>query len=208
MSLEGCRVATTSGTRLARHLEGYDSPLDKETHKRYRSLVGKLAWASPIRPDLAYAIKELARGLASPTEEDWANLKHVVRYLKGSLGHRFTVSPKTKVTLGTTLGLEAFADSDWAGCSKTRKSTSGGILRVLGTPVHFFSRTQSVLALSSAEAELYAIGSTLAELLHVRNLLEDLHMLKVSLTLYTDSTSAKSLSARFGTSRKTRHVQL
>ena len=68
---------------------------------------------------------------------------------------------------------------------------------MLGTPVHFFSRTQSVLALSPAGAELYATGSTLAELLHVRNLLEDLHRFRVSMTLYTDSTSAKSLSARF-----------
>ena len=81
-------------------------------------------------------------------------------------------------------------------------------MNVLGTPACFFSRAQSVLALSSAEAELYAIGSTLAELLHARNLLEDLHMFKVSMALYTDSTSVKSLSARFGTSRKTRRAQL
>ena len=112
MSLEGCRVATTTGTYLVRRLEGYDSPLDQMTHKRYHSLVGKLAWASPIRPDLACAVKELARGLASPTEEDWAKLKNVVRYLTGSLEHRFTVLPKIKITLGTTLELEAFADSD------------------------------------------------------------------------------------------------
>ena len=82
------------------------------------------------------------------------------------------------------------------------------MMNVLGTPVRFFSRTQSALALSSAEAELYAIGATLAELLHIRNLLEDLRLCKVSMALYTASTSAKSLSARFGASRKTRHVQL
>ena len=171
--------------------------LTKRPTKGIARLLGNLLGHRQVDQIVRMHSKNWLGGLASPTEEDWAKLKHVVRYLKGNLDHRFTVLPKAKITLGTTLELEAFADSDWAGCSKTRKPTSGGILRVLETPVHFFSRTQSVLALSSAEAELYAIGSTLAELLHVRNLLEDLHMFKVSMALCTDSTSAKSLSARF-----------
>ena len=54
--------------------------------------------------------------------------------------------PKINIALGTCLDLEAFSDSDWAGYSKTRKSTSGGLSLTLGTLVRFFSRTQSILA--------------------------------------------------------------
>ena len=34
--------------------------------------------------DIMYAIKELSRGLASPTTDHWAKLKHLLRYLSGT----------------------------------------------------------------------------------------------------------------------------
>ena len=58
-------------------------------------------------------------------------------------------------------------DSDWAGCSKTRKSTSGSTVNVLGCNVVSTARTQGTLALSSGEAELYAIGQGVSEALFV-----------------------------------------
>ena len=61
MKLQTCRVSTTTGTNLVRKMDDFDSPLEPADHKLYRSFAGKRAWASPIRPDLAYAIKELAR---------------------------------------------------------------------------------------------------------------------------------------------------
>ena len=65
------------------------------------------------------------------------------------------------------------------------------------------------MALSSAEAELYAIGSGICESLHIRSvLLESGIASKVNLTVFTDSSSAKTVSSAFGTTRKTRHVQL
>ena len=52
-----------------------------------------------------------------------------------------------------------FADSDWAGCRKTRKSTSGGAIMIGGHCIKVWSHTQGPIALSSAEAEYYAIAS-------------------------------------------------
>ena len=44
-------------------------------------------------------------------------------------------------------------DSDWAGCRRTRRSTSGGCTYRGQHMLKFWSKTQAVVALSSAEAE-------------------------------------------------------
>ena len=52
--------------------------------------------------------------------------------------------------------LEGFTDSDWAGCKTTRKSIGGHIFLVNGTPVSWQAKGQTVVALSTLEAELIA----------------------------------------------------
>ena len=102
-----------------------------------------------------------------------------------------------------------FVDSDWAGCSKTRKSTSGSTVNVLGCNVASTARTQGTLALSSGDPELYAIGQGVSEALFVRSmLLESKLAKKVSVIAHTDSTAGKSMATRFGTGKKTKHVEL
>ncbi len=69
---------------------------------------------------------------------------------------------------------QGFSDSDWAGCGKSGKSISGGVI-VIGT--HFlkcWSRTQQSITLSSAETELLAMCNLSAELSGVRSMLKDL----------------------------------
>ena len=50
--------------------------LDGHYHRRFRRCVGKLQWISPFRPDVSYSVKELARSLTQPTEEDWPDKEH------------------------------------------------------------------------------------------------------------------------------------
>ena len=107
------------------------------------------------------------------------------------------------------LDVNVYVDSDWAGCTHTRRSTSGVALFVLGVNILSHSRTQATVALSSGEAELYAIGSGTSDALFLRSLvLESSLFQKTNLTVYTDSTAGKSMAGRFGTSRKTKHVSL
>ena len=107
------------------------------------------------------------------------------------------------------LDIDCYVDSDWAGCRSTRKSTSGTVVQLLNSTVSFGSRTQGTIALSSGEAELYAIGQGTSEALFVRNLVTEAKLAKnVSITVHTDSTAGKSMATRFGTSKKTKHVEL
>ena len=75
--------------------------------------------------------------------------------------------------------------------------------------MHSVSRTQSSVALSSGEAELYAAGLGTAETLYVRSLLlESSLAAKCIVNIYTDNSTCKLLASRFGTGKKTKHVQL
>ena len=117
--------------------------------------------------------------------------------------NQVTISGKVKE-------IEVTSDSDWAGCPESRKSTSGYCLHVLGNLIHSSSRTQASIALSSAEAELYAMCSAVAEGLYLRNLMEEAGISEgqAMIRLHTDSSAAKSLLSRSGPGRKSRHIQM
>ena len=92
----------------------------------------------------------------------------------------------------------------------TTKHFRHGLLYFLGALITSQSRTQATVALSSGEAELYAIGLGVSESLFIRSLLLESQLSKnVNIRIHTDSTAGKSMATRFGTSKKTKHnVQL
>ena len=103
------------------------------------------------------------------------------------------------------MNLDVYVDSDWAG-STDRKSTSGGMVCVDGAATKHWSRTQKARALSSGEAEYYAIVTGSAEGLGVQSLAIDLGW-SFRVVVHTDSSTAKSVAGRRGRGRM-RHVEL
>ena len=90
--------------------------------------------------------------MATPRVSDWALLKRTARCLVGCprsvQTFRWQVPP-SMVTI--------FTDSDWAGDRSSRKSTSGGVVCLEHHMIKSWSSTQQLVALSSGEAELYAL---------------------------------------------------
>ena len=144
-----CNPATTTGSDSFERLLDGDDALTTEQHKQYRRAVGKIQWLAPLRPDICYAAKELARGLAAPTKEHQAKLKQLLRYLKGTVDHMIMIKPMTFPGLQQPFEIECYVDSDWAGCHTTRESTSGLVLQLFGATLLTASRTQATIALSS-----------------------------------------------------------
>ena len=160
----------------------------------YRSIVGKLLWMSPIRPDITYATKELSRHLSEPTEEDMAKVKHLCRYLSSTQDQELLLSPDGHYSRDDPMELEIYVDSDWPGYPITRKSTTGCVVRLAGCTVHHYSRTQGSIAQSTGEAELYAIGSGAAEGVSMQQLLCEAGVTKIrNTTLFTLTALAESL---------------
>ena len=101
-------------------------------------------------------------------------------------------------------------DSDWAGCSQTRKSTNGGCIMVGDVCLKAWSTTQRVVALSSGEAEYYAAIKGASESLGFLAGCADLGIWTngaVSLRALTDSSACKGICQRTGLG-KTRHIDV
>ena len=98
--------------------------------------------------------------------------------------------------------IRAYVDSDWAGCRKTRKSTSGGVLYVGEAAVRGWSSTQAVHVLSSGEAENYAALKGSCAALGFQSMPVDMGM-KAFVTLFTDSSAARGIIHRAGLGKST-----
>ena len=104
--------------------------------------------------------------------------------------------------------VEVFADSDWAGCKLTRRSTSGGVLRFGNAVVKSWSSTQAVIALSSGEAEYHAMVKAACEAMGIRALLADMGVaVNMRIRMEVDSSAAKSMASRTGVG-KVRHLDV
>ena len=90
--------AVTPGATTTTTTPEQEELLDKDEHAQYRRVVGKLQWLSYTRPDLSYAVKELARSLQQPTVRDKQRLRHCLRYLAGTSAYKFVIQPTIQLT--------------------------------------------------------------------------------------------------------------
>ena len=132
--------------------------------------------------------------------------QRVLRYLKGTreLGLQY------KKSNDQVNDLWGCVDSDWAGCLDTRRSTSGYVLLLNGCAVSWKSKRQSVVALSSAEAEFMAASSLVQEVIAVRKLLEKLGVpQKEPTTIGEDNRTCIAWSeGSVGGSNRAKHIDL
>ena len=98
-----------------------------------------------------------------------------------------------------------YSDSDWAGCVKTRRSTSGGVLLHGKHLVHHWSSTQATVALSSAEAELNAIVKGMAEVIGAKGMAEECSR-SCRGRIFTDRSAANGIVHREGCG-KVKHLE-
>ena len=67
--------------------------------------------------------------------------------------------------------LWGYVNADWAGNLDNRRSTSGYVLMLNGCAVSWKSKRQSLVALSTAEAEFIAASSLVQEVIYLRRFL-------------------------------------
>ena len=144
--------------------------LEGERRAMYRTVVGKL----------------IVVHVPGPTESDEMNLKRIVRYLKGAPSAKSLIE-----IIAPSKFVNVYTDSDWAGPATTCKSTSGGVVQWGNATLTAWSRTQQTVSLSSAEAELYALTTRVAEGMVTKHILQELGH-EVILMNHVDSQSAKA----------------
>lgn len=198
----GCKTPYINTTEL-------HSPTADDIHMpasidNYRQIVGDLRYlADSTRPDLTYITAKLGGGLQAPTERHWEALKRVIRYLKQSqkTGLRYAAGQKRRPCFAL---LQCYTDSNFAGDSMDRKSTSGGVITYNGAAVSWSSRKQSIVAMSTAEAEYVALASAVTNISAMRRLLLNAGLMsRGAIAVKTDNTATCDMVAKpHGTKRR------
>ena len=196
--MEGTNTVATPGVRAGFEQVEHDKPLEERLHTAFRGAAARANYLAADRLDVQFAAKEVCRWMAKPTESSWAALKRLCRYLVG-LPRMVYVYRWQTVNV-----IDVYTDTDWAGCPRTRKSTSGGCVLLGSHTTKTWSSTQASIALSSGEAEFNGVVRGSGVGLGYRSLLKDLGH-TVPLRVWTDSSCALGICARQGLG-KVRHL--
>ena len=108
----------------------------------------------------------LSQYLVQPRRVHLVAAKHVMRYLKGT------------IDFGLYYRLYGYTDADWVGSVSNRRSTSGGCYSLGSAMISWFSKKQSSIALSTAEAEYIAAYSASCEAIWLRKMMSGLFNLE------------------------------
>ena len=133
--------------------------------------VGSLMYlATTSRPDISFTVGSLARFNANPGIMHWKAVKHLFRYLQGTVDLKLEYGPdQTANNLFTT-----YCDADHGGDKVNGKSTSGYMVKLGSGVVSWSSKLQPIVTLSTTEAEFVAAVAAGKEICWMKNLLQEL----------------------------------
>ena len=185
-----------------------------EAAKAFRTRVGILLYLACDLPHCQHIVRHLSTYSTQPMVKSMTVLKHLVAYLASH--DSICISLKWK---GRTTGLfhsyntsipgesvmEIFTDSDWASDRTSRRSVSCATIFFGGCLLYSCSRTQKLVSLSSAEAEVYACSSGTSDGILLCRLVEWMAGFTCSIHLHCDSSAARGIIQRQGVGR-VRHL--
>ncbi len=145
----------------------------------YPSAVGMLMYlAGNAYPEIQYAVHQCACFTHAPKQSHAKAVKVLARYLKGVLdkeeGLHYTINP--------SLQFDLYCDADFAGLWKYEddqdpvcvKSRTGYVMTLGGCPIHWTSKLQTEIALSTLEAEYIALAQGMRDFVHLRRFYEEM----------------------------------
>ncbi|GJS51859.1 putative ribonuclease H-like domain-containing protein [Tanacetum coccineum] len=168
----------------------------------YRSMIGSLMYLTTSRPDIMFAVCACARFQVTPKTSHLLAVKRIFRYLKG------------KPTLGlwysrdSPFELVAYTDSDYAGATQDRKSTTGGCQFLGNRLISWQCKKQTVVATSTTEAEYVAAASCCGQVLWIQNQLLDYGYNFMNTVINIDNNSTICIIENPVQHSKTKHIEI
>lgn len=196
---------------------------DKERQKMeripYRTAVGKLIWLSmTTRPDIAVAVSEVSKYVSNPGIAHWVAVKRIIAYLQGTTDMALVVSAMGFYSTRQPNGIlelshpvRVYADADYANDRDTRRSRTGFVTFLLGTPVSWKSRMQPHVTTSTAEAEYVALSTAVQETEMILNLLKELRIRtrgQAQVIAEQDNQAAISIASDNRNETKLKHIDV
>jgi len=186
----------------------------------YRSVIGCLSYLmAMVRPDIAMAVQQCTRFSNNPSQEHEKAVKRICRYLLKTRDKGLIMKPdKSK-------GLECFVDADWAGSWQDRSShdpssahsRTGYVIMFAGCPITWSSKRQTLIALSTTEAEYIALSSALREVIAIKNLMDELRRRgfpiqsttpKITCKVFEDNKSCIEIATNHKTRPRTKYLSV
>jgi hypothetical protein len=202
----------------------------------YRELIGCLLWISMgTRPDISYAVNQCARYSSDPKPEHWTACLRVLRYLKGTTDYGLHYHKHPTHYLGETVKSRpsmsdlkqpfsfasshypgdakvhvfGYSDADYANDVDSRRSVTGYVFVFAGAPLSWNSMTQHSVALSTMEAEYFAVCKATQEAIYLRMLFEESGMkVNAPLVIKEDNQACISFTKQPGDHTKTKHIDV
>ena len=158
----------------------------------YLSVLGSVLYlATMTRPDISYAVSFLGRFSANPGPPHWFGLKHLLRYLKGTMDYKLTYNGKDV----NSVRFDTYCDASHGDCLDSGRSTGGYVTTMAGGAISWSSKLQTIVALSSTEAEYMVAVEAGKEILWMRNILGEFGFPQDSSSLlHIDNQSAINVS--------------
>jgi len=179
--------------------------LNKELHKRFMKIVGSLLYlAISTRPDILASVNRLTQRLTRPTIIDYAKTQRILHYLKG------TINLGLNLQGGSDISIYAYADASYA--SNSDRKSQHGLCYKLGknnSIFYFNSKKQSIVSLSSTEAEYISATEATRDILFFRSFLNILGFDQTQPTvLYQDNKSTIKLTENKNFHERTKHIDI
>ncbi|XP_074364022.1 secreted RxLR effector protein 161-like [Apium graveolens] len=133
----------------------------------YLSAIGALMYlTNNTRLDIAFSVNLLARFSSNPTKRHWDVIKHIFRYLRGTidLGLFFPHSSRSQLT--------GYADDGYMSDPHLRRSQTCYLFTYYGTAISWKSTKQTMATTSSNHAELLAIHEASRECIWLRSVIQ------------------------------------
>jgi hypothetical protein len=197
-----------------------DSPDHIPKDFEYRQVIGKLLYLEKsTRPDISCALHQCARHYANPKIQHTAEVKRIGRYLLGTKDKGLIIKPNQE---GMECWVDAVHASEWnnktaSSDPNTAKSRMGYIITYAGCPMHWSSKMQTEIALSTTEAEYIALSQAMREVLPIIWLMEEAKQIgipvlnatpKVHCKVFEDNAGAIEIATVPKMRPRTKHLNI
>lgn len=171
----------------------------------FREAVGSLLFLATVsRPDISFATSAVSKYLNNFNESHCKAVKRIFKYLNGTRCYGLMYESEKN-----GLGFFSYSDSDYAGDTDTRRSTSGFVCMLAGGPITWSSQCQKMVTLSTTEAEYVAASVTVKDIIWIRKMLKDIgHQCCAATKLYIDNQSAIKLVKNPEYHKRTKHIDI
>ena len=169
----------------------------------YASVVGSLMYAMVCtRLDIAHAMEVLSRFMSNPGKEHWTTVKWVFIYLRGTSDYGLCY--QGRLGLERMLDIRGFFDADSGGDIDQRRSISGYVFSLFGGAVSWISKRQSVVALSTTEAEYMATTHARKEAVWLQRLCSSMGLVRIRIECASQSKIFLARNPAYHS--KTKHI--